>query len=62
MIFQPCGVIGVLTQVAVRNVVVLASDHAAKAAEIAFHHVGVLAVAVAVAFRVVDAGRSVISL
>lgn len=55
VIFQPCGVIGVLVEVAVRNVVVLAADHATKAAEIALHHVGMLAVAVAVGFAVVDA-------
>ena len=43
MIFKPCGMIGVLVEVAAPDVVVLAGNHAAKATEIAFHHVGVFA-------------------
>lgn len=57
MIFKPRGVIGVLVEIAVRDVLMLSGDHAAQAAKIAFHHVGMLAMAVAVAFRMVDAGR-----
>lgn len=44
-----------LVEIAVRNMMVLAGNHPAKAAEIALHHVGMLAVPVAVAFRVVEA-------
>lgn len=55
VILAPCGMVGILVEVLVRNVVVLALHHAAKAGEVAFNPVGVLAVAVAVQFAVVDA-------
>jgi hypothetical protein len=56
VILQPSGMVRILKQVAVADVVVLPADQAAKARE-AFDHVGVLAEAVAVADAVVDAGR-----
>ena len=54
VVFQPRGLVRILVQVLGADVVMLSLDHAAQAREIAFHHVGVLAV-VAVAFRVVHA-------
>ena len=57
MIFQPRGMVGVLIQVAVRDVVMLTADHAAKAAKIAFNPIRVLAVTVAVADAVIDPAR-----
>jgi hypothetical protein len=62
VILQPSGVIRVLVKVAVRNVVVLPADHTTQAREVAFNHVGVLAVAVAVGERMVDAARLISSL
>lgn len=57
MIFQPCGMIGVLIQVLVRNEMMLPTHHAAKATEIAFNPIRVLAIQVAVGFTMVDAAR-----
>lgn len=57
MVFHPSGVICILVKVLVRNVVVLAGDHATKAREVAFSAVCVGAVQIAVHFAVVDAVR-----
>ena len=54
VIFQPSNMVRVLVKVAVRDAVVLATDQATTAAEIALDHVCVLAVAVAVGDRVID--------
>lgn len=50
----------ILIEVTVADMVMLATDHAAKAREVGLHHVGMLAVAVAVGDAVVDAAGLVV--
>lgn len=44
VIFQPCRLVRIMVQVLRADVVMLAANHAAHAREVAFDHVGVLAV------------------
>jgi hypothetical protein len=56
MIFDPSGMVCVLVKVLRRNVVMLTTDHAAKAAEIALNHIRRDAL-IRIGFGVIDAVR-----